>query len=189
MHYITSSFLDKTLEPLQRIYRIWFATFSLRIWRFWLCKKSPYHLNINFISSNAYLCVELCAHSLVLIILLLESQKKPELFLPWLYSSQCCECYFRAARSCSTFGSSQVNFSLKDFLCDKCRKVDASSWATSEGLKHGIQFPRVRRPFDGPSEEKSDCCIPENLPLIDEIEESILNAKRDALLELAKIGN
>ena len=183
MHYITSSFLDKTLKPLQRIYRIWYATFSLRVWRFWLCNDSPYHLNINLISSNAYLCVELCAHSIVLTIMLLQE----------LYSSQCCECYFRAARACSTFGSTQVNFSLKKFLCGKCRKEDASLRATSEGVKHEIRFPRYHWLFDAFSEEileesNSGCYIPKILTSLDDIKKAIFRAKNDAEADLAKIG-
>lgn len=57
MHLIASSFLDKSLPPLDRIYRIWFSTFALRIWWFWLCSEENYTLENNFISSNAYLCV------------------------------------------------------------------------------------------------------------------------------------
>ena len=187
MHLITSSFLDKSLPPLDRIYRIWFSTFALRIWRFWLCSEENYTLGNNFISSNAYLCVEVCAHSLVLVALKLRNILKPELFLPWLYSSQSCEAYFRAARSCSSSHSTQVNFSLKEFLCSRCRKIDASLRLTASGVKNGLIYPRCKRPFNSSLEftenlsensfgigESSRVFIPKALPSLEEIEVTIL---------------
>lgn len=46
----------------------------------------------------------------------LRSTDNPELFLPWLYSSQPCEKLFRQARSMSSTFSTMVNFSLLETL-------------------------------------------------------------------------
>lgn len=55
---ITSSLCDVDIPPLERIYRIWYATYFLRAWRKWINpgSSSPsahYTLKDNFISSNA----------------------------------------------------------------------------------------------------------------------------------------
>jgi hypothetical protein len=148
MRFITLSWLDTTIAPLKRIYMMWYATFGLRKWRYHLSSSATYNVNINFISANSYLSAEICAHSLILIIVQLDKMKKPELFLPWLFSSQCCEEFFRAARSCSTFQSTQCNFTCKDFLTSNCRKLDALLRLNTDAQKRGLKLPRQSRPFD-----------------------------------------
>jgi len=80
---ITSSFLDKTLHPLERIYRVWFAVFSLRFWREWIKMSTNYTLARNFISRNAYLCAEINAHSIVQILLSLSDKELADHFKTW----------------------------------------------------------------------------------------------------------
>ena len=91
MDYATSSFLDKTLTPLERIYKLWFVVFALRDWREWLIKHDAYDLGDNFFSLNAYLCCEINAHSMITIIGELKKNNEDTLFMPWLFSSQSCE--------------------------------------------------------------------------------------------------
>lgn len=64
--HITSSLCDVDIPPLKRIYRIWFATYFLRAWRKWITQgstsSSSHHtLKDNFISGNAYSCIEINA--------------------------------------------------------------------------------------------------------------------------------
>ena len=59
------SFLDKSLAPLERIEKIWYATFFVRYWRQWVILSKSFTLKNNFITQNAYLCIELNAHSLI----------------------------------------------------------------------------------------------------------------------------
>ena len=151
MDYITSSYLDKTLSPEERVYRSFFATFSLRIWRYWICCDKTYSLEINFVTLNAYLCSEI--NSSALIAMLLKLRDRPELFKPWLLGSQPCEAYFRTTRSFSSAQSTQVNYSLKEFLFSRCKKVDATIRLTAQGIQDGINYPRERRAFD--SEEQT----------------------------------
>lgn len=91
MDYTTTSFLDKQMTPLQRIYRIWFAVLSVRYWRYWIMCDKTYPLAKHFFTGNAYQCLELNAHSLVLTELRLQKLKLTELFLPWSFGSQQCE--------------------------------------------------------------------------------------------------
>lgn len=116
MQYTLDSYLSKTLRATERIYKIWFAVLFVRIWRYWILQSEEYTLKSNFITSNAYLCMEFNAHALILAVSKFTSQKEEHLFLPWLYSSQPCEKFFRAARSMTSTFSTVVNFSLLDIL-------------------------------------------------------------------------
>lgn len=92
---ITSSFIDCTISPEERIYRIWHALYFLRIWREWILKSSEYTLKNHFITSNAYICIEINAYFLIQLIVKLREEMKKEQFLPILFSSQACESTFR----------------------------------------------------------------------------------------------
>ena len=116
MSNITSSYLDKNITPLERVYRIWHFVFALRYWRFWMNCDDVYNLSDCFISSNSYICAEVLAHSLVLLITKFREDKTPELLMPWLFTSQPCESFFKALRSLSPVGSSQTNFTVLEFL-------------------------------------------------------------------------
>ena len=93
MNFVTSSYLDKKLDPEERVYRIWFVVFSMRLWRYWICCDQMYTLSKNFLTLNCYLSAEINAHCLVLIILTLSN--RPEHFKPWYMISQPAESYFR----------------------------------------------------------------------------------------------
>nr|CAH0107495.1 unnamed protein product [Daphnia galeata] len=69
MQFVTSSYLDKQLHPEERIYRIWFVVFSVRLWRYWSCCDKMYTLSENFVILNCYLSAEINAHCFVLAIL------------------------------------------------------------------------------------------------------------------------
>ncbi len=184
--YITSSYLDKTISPLERVYRIWYATFSLRFWRYWMLCDDSYKLADNFVTLNSYLCLEINAHSLILLILRL--QDRPQFFKPWLFSSQCCESYFRFLRSASSSSSTQVNFTMKEYHISLARKNDATLQATVQGKKDGIEYPREDdRPFNRRADGVATPVT--KMPTIDEIELMVLKAQRDAEMDLNSLGN
>lgn len=112
MKTVLDSFLMKDLKVEERIAKIWYCVFFLRIWRHWI--KKSHHTLKNFITINAYLCIEINAHSLIL--LALKCSAEPQLFVPWLTSSQPCEKTFRSLRSLSSTFSTVVNFSMLDIL-------------------------------------------------------------------------
>lgn len=81
---ITSAFTVPNLTPIKRIYNIWYALYFVRLWRKWLKSTKGYSLSENFISDNAYTCLEINAHNLVKLIQNLRSKGQEHLFLPQL---------------------------------------------------------------------------------------------------------
>lgn len=116
MRDIISSFMDLNLTPLQRIRKIWYNLFLIRIWRQSVIEKPKYTLKKNFISANLYACIELNAHELVKCLLHLIEIDKPEYFRPFLFESQPCESTFRQFRSFTSTYSTVINCSLKESI-------------------------------------------------------------------------
>lgn len=183
MYYITSSYLDRKITPLERIYRIWFCVFSFRYWRQWLKSDTAYTLQKNFVSLNSYLCCEINAHAIILVIKFLKEKKKPELFLPWYFGSQACESYFKTARSFTPVESTMVNFSCKDFIYTRSSKIDATIMSVSRGRANGVCYPRHEENLKryGGRESSTEAF---QLPSLDEIEGIVLKARADAENEL-----
>jgi hypothetical protein len=123
MEYATTSFLDKQMAPLERIFFLWFAVFSVLYWRYWMMCDQAYPLAKHFFTSNAYQCLELNAHSLVLTELRLQESQMTELFLSWCFSSQQCESYYKALRSFTPVGSTQTNFIIGEVITSRGWKV------------------------------------------------------------------
>ena len=90
------SYLDKSLSPEKRIEEIWYATFFLRYWRQWVITNPKFTLKNNFITNNAYMCVEINAHSLLAFIFFSRGHiqaNDENIFLPWMLGSQSCESF------------------------------------------------------------------------------------------------
>lgn len=142
---ITKSFLDETLTPLERIRHIWFSNFLLRIWRaFILQRGNKYSLEKHFVSNNAYVCVEINAHSLVMIMLYLKKENMDSLFLTTLFGSQPCEGEFRQIRSLSSTYSTVTNCSVLEII-QRLSKIELQNEISHITLKH-FAFPRIGRP-------------------------------------------
>lgn len=121
---VVTSFNEFDINPLERVYRIWHATYFLRIWRLWLLNSKnslggndgldygTHSLHDNFISPNAYSCIEINAHNLVRIIRNLRDSEMQELFLTFLFANQPCEETFRQLRSMRTINFTKINFYL-----------------------------------------------------------------------------
>lgn len=144
------------MRPLDRIYNSWFPALSLRGWLSWITRENFYNLTSHFITVNPYLGIEINAHSIINQIGVLKELNLPNLFKPWKTGSQSYEGYFRLARSCSTAGSTCVNFTVKGFLIDCCRKVDASYRLCAQGVIDGIKYPRFQQPFDNDDAKRSE---------------------------------
>ena len=84
MRSAIDSYLDKILTPAERLEEIWYATFFLQYWRQWVLDHPKFSLEKNFITSNAYMCVEINAHSLLAFFFILRDELKvsSEFFLP-----------------------------------------------------------------------------------------------------------
>lgn len=111
---IVDSYMERNLTPLQRIRKIWYSLFLIRIWREFIVSRKNATLTDNWLSLNCYVCIELNAHSLVKCILYLKKIGKPELFLPYLFESQPCEAIFRQLRSMSPVNSTVTSCTVKE---------------------------------------------------------------------------
>ncbi|EFX80144.1 hypothetical protein DAPPUDRAFT_304196 [Daphnia pulex] len=101
----------------------------------------------------------------------------PQLFKPWLFSSQPYESYFKACRSFSPVGSTQLTFTLLDFVIHRCRKADAHIRLTSLGSADNIVYPRHiknQERYGSLSEETYLC---DTLPSLDEIKNTMEKAR------------
>jgi hypothetical protein len=190
MDFVTSSYLNKSFSPEEKLYRMWFANFCLRGWRYWMNCDNCYSLQDNFVTTNFVSCVEINSHALVLSMLQLKKLELPQCLVTWHFGSQACENEFRLARSCSSYNSTQVNFSMKNFVRSRCQRIAASRFYTEECVKAGILIPRHRRPFDAetPINGSTDRASSFNLPSLLEIEAIVGRAKKDAETELNFLG-
>jgi hypothetical protein len=102
----------------------WSVVFLCRIWLTWIKFKkfnSSYTTTNNksryFVTRPAYLSVEINAHNLLYLILLVKEKKLPPSVLHIdTFSSQPCESLFRNTRALSGVYSTIVNFTVHDFL-------------------------------------------------------------------------
>jgi len=83
-------------------------------------------INRFFITRPAYLSVELNAHNLLYLVLLVKQKHLPKQALNniHLFNSQACESLFRDARSLTGTFSTKVNFSVKNFLRRSQKIID-----------------------------------------------------------------
>lgn len=71
---VTDSFLNRNLECFDKIEKAWYSVFVLCYWRQWIILNPEYNLADNFITSNAYTCMELNAHSLLTFVLSIQAK-------------------------------------------------------------------------------------------------------------------
>ncbi|XP_077281029.1 uncharacterized protein LOC143907863 isoform X2 [Temnothorax americanus] len=177
MRNISDAYLLKNLTPSERISAIWKSVFFLRIWKRWL-QENGYSTSKNFLTTYTYLCIELNAHALVAVIRRLRKEGRPELFLPWIFSSQSCEGFFRAMRSFTTVFSTVVNFDMLDLLY-KIRRIQLKLHLMQE-LSSDVVFPRNK-----PNSSTLPIC---ELPCDKDIIKSIQEARAFAISEARTLG-
>lgn len=175
---VTSSYLDFELAPLERVFRIWHALFFIRIWRKSIIASKSYHLKENFISSNAYTCIEINAQNLLFMIRKFREETKPEQFLTSLFDSQMCENAFRQFRSMGTAEYTKINFSLYELLHMIGRIEVQNDIAYVKLADQHIHFPNKRK-------NKSKC-FP--LPSDNELDAIISKAKEQSILDAQEFG-
>ena len=140
LHSVIDSYLDKGLHPLKRIEKLCYATFFLRYWHRWILENPKYTLKENFITENAYMCIELNAHAIVtLVILLRDIYQEDKAYLPWLLGSQTCEKAFRLVRSMTSTFSTMINFSMLG-LMRRLHRLQLQSQLQAESKYRWDQF-------------------------------------------------
>lgn len=173
---ITSSYMQANLDPVQRIYNIWYALYFLRCWRKWILSQKDYSLEQHFISNNSYTCVEINAHAMIETIVKLRSIGKPNLFKPSLFASQPCEHIFRTMRSMGTVNFTKINFCLNELfhLIARFELMNKIVYSNER-----INFPRN---FQNETE------YPAKLPSDQEICIAMENARKNALQKATEFG-
>lgn len=178
MQYILDSHLDKGLTAVERVYKIWYSVFFLRQWRSWIKNSKDFTLTDNFITLNSYTCVELNAHTLLILILSHIEDGTLDDFYPWLLGSQPCEEWFRSARSLTSTFSTVINFTSQEFV-EKSKRIEFLYEAT-HSLSEEYVFPR--------SFKKNHILSSQKGITREDIFGSIDKAKCDSILSVKKLN-
>lgn len=174
--------MDGSLSPSARIEKMWHSVFITRIWRHFILRLPNVTLKENFMSTFSYNCIEINAHTLVLMLKYLKKEKLTHLFLPHLYSSQPCESFYRKMRSLTTTNSTITNFSVKEFL-NRISRVQILN-EISNDKESGFIFPAALRSFDYSPMRYGEDDFPTDL----EIFNIIQKCKQSAIKVSKKVG-
>lgn len=176
-----SSFIENGISPQERVKRTWHALYFFRAWRAWIKKSSEYNLETNFISSNAFSCMEINAFALIHLIIKFRDEDKPDFFLPTLFTSQTCEKTFRQMRSMTSINWTRINFSLLE-LFHIASRIELINEIVHYKLNgKNVVFPRTQQ-----NNLKSNPSFP--LPTDDEIQNILHQAQQEALADASKLG-
>ena len=155
---IIIGFIEKSSTIEERIYHIWTAVFTCRLWwswiRYWAITNSRNDDNSelvkqaksnSFITKPTFWCIEINAHTLLYIILLVIKNKlSVDALNTFLFNSQTCENTFRIARALSGPYSSITTFTVKSFI-NRCEKISIINSIKTHGGQIGdyqFKFPR-----------------------------------------------
>jgi hypothetical protein len=197
---IVLAYVEHDTLIVDRIYYSWLAVFLCRIWQTWLhtvdkiqilghdSEKTPNDL---FITTPAHFSIELNAHSLLAICLLVKQHQLPESALSISnYHSQSCESTFRLTRSMSGAFSSIVNFTIEQFL-KRVGKLavltDIETKSESGQLECPLQFPKHHKRRRKMASKKSTSNSSVDLLTNENIEQTICRAFDDAYNLLSKL--
>lgn len=184
MRDVLDSYMDPHLAPLQRIRKIWYPLFLMRIWRNFIKSRDEYTIKDNFISTNCYACIELNAHAMVKCLLYLKQIDRPAFFMPWLFDSQPCESIFRQFRSFTTTYSTVINSSLKEAM-GRISKIQFQNHIV-QATSSLFVYPRAKHA----SPPQIQITLPTEKQIFDEIEFcqklAIATATKHGLIETSK---
>lgn len=173
---VVSSLMDHDVTPHERVENLFHVVYFLRAWKKWIA-SSQYTKN-NFITDNAYMCIEVNALNLLNLIRRFRVEGRPELFLTTLFDSQACERTFRLLRSMGTVCFTKITFTIHELL-HMVRRLEVQNDIMYTKLPN-VNLPKVTKPrlqtkvYALPSEEEIDRCLK--------------RAKRFALDDAAQFG-
>ena len=185
---VIDSYLDKRIDAASRVEKAWYAVFFMRYWRQWLLLNPHYTLGNNFITPNAYMCIELNAHSLITFLMTVRDSLPPESlsFLPWMLGSQSCERIFRAARSMSSTFSTVINFGMLGLL-RRLHRMHIQLCLEAESEETGIKYPRIEAHKNKDGHHKPQICSVSPLTNQD-IVKAVQEAKEKAKTTIKSLG-
>ena len=142
------AYIEKSTNFVERVYFAWLSVFVFRRWYVWIDRTYSSSKNDKFfITRPCYLSVEINAHTLVyLALLVIQGRAKEEVLRIYDFNSQTFENTFRIARSMSGTFSSVTNFSVYQFLqrAEKVSLLQSIRCDTNtQGLSGAhLSFPR-----------------------------------------------
>lgn len=175
MRNMIDSFLNTNLSALERVHKLWYTVFLVRIWRHFVISHKNLTIKDNFLSIWSHTCIELNAHSMVHC--LVNLRESPELFQPHLLDSQPCESTFRQIRSLSHVYSTVTNCTIKE-VSDRMKKIQLQNDIISTSCPNYI-FPKLKRMKD--KNDSKSIPLPSTREIYDEIERSRKSALSDAI--------
>jgi hypothetical protein len=207
---IIDAYYEKDTPFLRRIYLAWFAVFIVRIWLTWIqvttkkelddtlttltqhwdipCRRSVTTKQQFFLTSPAVFSIELNAHTLTYLALLVIQQDLPKEVLNIdRFNFQTCESTFRAARSMSSPFSTIVNFTVSQFF-DRATKLSALNSIKSSNAQQ--LAPTLRFPQHHKHARSSRASTASEIPSFSagEIENIVRRAFNDATNLLEGVG-
>lgn len=178
MQHIKTAFINHQETVRGRLYSAFYMIFFCRLWKIFLVagnqhadkRSDAFHAQVqkNFISANLASCIEINAHSLLILHNYCRASNQPELFLPSELNSQACESAFRTLRSMTSTRSTIVNFDMFELL------------NRSKRLRLQEEAPIKIKDFVFPRSSKKNLLIPENLLSDVEINDVAQTAFRDS---------
>ncbi|CAF2898412.1 unnamed protein product [Rotaria sp. Silwood2] len=203
LKHIIIAYIEKTTNIKDRLHSAWAIVFTCRLWRSWIkhntfissnsTRKNKKNNNKDkyFVTTPVYYSIEINAHNLLYLILLVKQQQLPNNALNvHLFSSQACESTFRNTRALSGTYSTMVNFTVSDFLgrAEKLSVLQQIKCYEETNNNGRVLFPTHHK-----HKQKNDLTTYQNINNIDtlNIEEVILTAYETAkkLLENLEISN
>lgn len=178
---ITSAYLDENISASERIFRIWKSIYFLRCWRKWVQDTKTCTLANNFISLNAYTCVEINGHALNELIVQLRSKQQENMFLPSLFASQPCEFIFRQMRSLGNANYTKINFSMYELL-QMISRVELTNKIAY--TNENISIPRIQSKIRKNLKSKPVKSLPSDQEILDIME----RARHAAIKEAESFG-
>ena len=191
---IYRAFTEENMAPLERISICWFglqlsslfpyhssiffhrqALLFMRAWRNWTVLHKS--CQSSCITANAYACLELNTHGLVLAARRCRDHRVPEQFIVQRFGSQDVEGTFRGLRSMTTMKHTQTSFTFKD-LGSKLRRAHMIQQIEYRN-QHMFKFPNRR-----PGTAKSSWHLPSDA----EIKVAIDSAKDSVSRVLIALG-
>ena len=177
------AFLDDSLEPLDRLYHAWFASYFVSGWEH--DSRRHFELRNECLTPNQRDCIHMNAKSLLLYMWWIVSQPglcKVIPFAPHLWGEQECEVLYRTTRDAR---HGDTNFSLFDFL----HLVGKAMLSASIRMRRADDFswPRHRKHRAFEKLHRAVRFLPVDLTL-QHLMDTLHRARRDALEALRSCG-
>ncbi|CAF1133516.1 unnamed protein product [Didymodactylos carnosus] len=195
---ITPTYVKKTTKINERLQSAWCIVFVCRMWWTWIQHKQFTSTTAStttkrnnkekfFITKTAYLSVELNAHNLLYMILLVKQRQLPkEALNVYLFNSQHCESMFRNTRSLSGTYSTILNFTVADFL-RRSQKISVLNRIKCEQLSQQDDNERLSFPIHHKHNHDNHPSSIQNLDDIDQLDiEKIISDAFNQALQLTE---